>query len=184
LSTAPRVIAVVTGSRADYNIYLPMLRLIDADPDLKMNLIVTGSHLAPEFGLTVTTIEDDGFAIADRIEVLLSSDTPEGIAKSMGLGTIAFAQYFARARPDILLVSADRFEMHSAVIAALPFKIPVAHIEGGDLTQGAIDDSLRHSMTKLSHLHFVSNSEAAQRVLQLGEEPWRNTEQKRSSPDP
>ena len=173
MSKNPRVIAVVTGSRADYNIYLPVLRRIQAEPDLKLHLIVSGMHLAPEFGLTVATIEADGFEVAERVEMLLSSDTPEGIAKSMGLGTIGFAQSFARFRPDILLISEDRFEMHAAAVAALPFKIPIAHIEGGDLTQGAIDDALRHSMTKLSHLHFVSTDESARRVLQLGEEPWR-----------
>jgi len=173
LSNLPRVISVVTGSRADYNIYLPVLRRIDADPELKLHLIVTGTHLAPEFGRTIETIEADGFEVSDRVEMLISSDTPEAIAMSMGLGTIGFAQSYARSRPDILLVSADRFEMHAATIAALPFMIPVAHIEGGDLTQGAIDDALRHSMTKLSHLHFVSNEEAARRVMQLGEEPWR-----------
>jgi UDP-N-acetylglucosamine 2-epimerase (non-hydrolysing)/GDP/UDP-N,N'-diacetylbacillosamine 2-epimerase (hydrolysing) len=105
--------------------------------------------------------------------MLLSSDTPEGIAKSMGLGTIGFAQVYARSRPDILLVLGDRFEMHAAALAALPFKIPVAHVHGGEMTQGAIDDALRHSITKLSHLHFVATEEYGRRVMQLGEEPWR-----------
>ena len=130
-------------------------------------------HLSPEFGLTVKAIESDGFEIGDRIEMLLSSDTPEGIAKSMGLGTIGMAQSYARKRPDILMVLGDRFEMHAAALAALPFKIPVAHIHGGELTEGAIDDALRHSITKLSHLHFVSTEQYAHRVIQLGEEPWR-----------
>lgn len=169
----PRIIGVVSVSRADYSICLPVLRRIQADPDLELHLIISGMHLSPEFGSTVNAIEADGFDIGDRVEMLLSTDTPEGIAKSMGLGTIGFAQVFARTRPDILIVAADRFEMHAAAVAALPFKIPIAHIEGGDLTEGAIDDALRHSMTKLSHLHFVSTDEYARRVKQLGEEPWR-----------
>ena len=168
-----RTIGVVTVARSDYGIYLPLLRRIQQDPDLSLRLIVSGMHLSPEFGLTVKAIEDDGFEIEERVEMLLSSDTPEGIAKSMGLGTIGFAQVYAHFRPDILVVLGDRFEMHAAAVAALPFKIPVAHIHGGELTQGAIDDALRHSMTKLSHLHFVSTQEYAQRVKQLGEEPWR-----------
>jgi len=130
-------------------------------------------HLSAEFGSTVKTIEADGYPIGDRIEMLLSSDSPEGIAGSMGLGTMGMAQAYARHRPDILVVLGDRFEMHAAAVAALPFKIPVAHIHGGELTEGAIDDALRHSLTKLSHLHFVSTQEYCDRVVQLGEEPWR-----------
>ncbi|MBN1859353.1 UDP-N-acetylglucosamine 2-epimerase (hydrolyzing) [Candidatus Bipolaricaulota bacterium] len=168
-----RTIGVVTTSRADYGIYLPILREIVACPDLQLHLIVSGMHLSPEFGLTVRNIEADGFAVSDRVEMLLSSDSPEGVAKGMGMGLIGFSQIFARSRPDILLVLGDRFEMHSAALAALPFKIPVGHIHGGELTEGAIDDALRHSMTKLSHLHFVSTEEYAQRIIQMGEEPWR-----------
>lgn len=171
--TRARTIGVVTVGRADYAICLPVLRRIQADKDLRLHLIVAGMHLSPEFGRTADAIVADGFEIADRIEMLLSSDTPEGIGTSMGLGTIGFARSFARSRPDILVVLADRFEMHAAAVAALPFGIPVAHIEGGDLTEGAIDDAFRHSITKLSHLHFVSTEEYARRVVQLGEEPWR-----------
>jgi UDP-N-acetylglucosamine 2-epimerase (non-hydrolysing)/GDP/UDP-N,N'-diacetylbacillosamine 2-epimerase (hydrolysing) len=163
----------VTVARSDYGIYLPVLRRIQADTQLRLHMLVSGMHLSPGFGLTVEAIEADGFEIGERIEMLLSSDTPQGIAKSMGLGTIGFAQAYARLRPDILLVLGDRFEMHSAVVAALPFKIPVAHIHGGELTEGAIDDALRHSITKLSHLHFVATEEYRGRVLQMGEEPWR-----------
>ena len=170
-----RTIGVITVARSDYGIYLPVLREIQSDPDLRLHLIVAGMHLSPEFGLTVKTIEADGFEIAERVEMLLSSDTPEGIAKSMGLGAMGFSQAYTRCRPDILLVLGDRFEMHSAALAALPFKIPVAHIHGGEITEGAIDDALRHSMTKLSHLHFVSTGEYGRRVLQMGEEPWRVT---------
>jgi len=170
-----RTVDVVTVGRSDYGIYLPILRQIQADPDLRLRLIVAGAHLSPEFGLTATLIERDGFVIAERVEMLLSSDSPEGIAKSMGLGTIGFAQVYARSRPDVLVVLGDRFEMFVAALAALPFKIPVAHIHGGELTEFAMDDALRHSMTKLSHLHFVSTPEHAGRVHQLGEEPWRVT---------
>ncbi|MBE3119316.1 MAG: UDP-N-acetylglucosamine 2-epimerase (hydrolyzing) [Candidatus Atribacteria bacterium] len=170
-----RTIGVVTVGRSDYGIYLPILRRIQADPDLRLHLIVSGAHLAPGFGLTVNTIQADGFEIGDRIEMLLASDSPEGIAKSTGIGVIGFAQAFARFRPDILLVLGDRFEMHAAALAALPFNIPVAHIHGGEVTQGAMDDALRHSLTKLSHLHFVSTPEYALRVAQLGEEGWRIT---------
>jgi len=168
-----RNITVVTVGRSDYGIYLPLLRKIQADPDLRLRLIVSGMHLSPEFGRTIKTIQEDDFEIIDQVEMLLSSDSPEGISKSMGLGSIGFAQSYARFRPDVLVVLGDRFEMHAAVLAALPFKIPVAHIHGGEVTQGAIDESLRHSITKLSHLHFVSTPEYAQRVIQLGEEPWR-----------
>ena len=130
-------------------------------------------HLSPEFGLTAQVIESDGFEIGDRVEMLLSSDSPEGIAKSMGLGTIGFAQAYSHCRPDILLVFGDRFEMHAAVVAAVPFKIPVAHIHGGELTQGAFDESLRHSITKMSHLHFAATDAYRRRIIQMGEEPWR-----------
>lgn len=168
-----RTIGIVTVARSDYSIFLPVLRKIQSDRDLALRLIVSGTHLSPEFGLTVRAIEADSFEISDRVEVILSADTPGSIAKSMGLGLIGFAQAFARLRPDILVVLGDRFEMHSAALAALPFRIPVAHLHGGEITQGAIDDALRHSITKLSHLHFVATAEYARRVVQLGEEPWR-----------
>ena len=171
--TQTRTIGAVTVARSDYGIYLPVLRRIQEDPDLRLHLYVAGMHLSPEFGLTVRAIEADGFEIRDQVEMLLSSDTPEAIAKSMGLGTIGFAQAYARSRPDILMVLGDRFEMHSAAVAAIPFKVPVAHIHGGEITEGAIDDAFRHSMTKLSHLHFVATEEFGRRVLQMGEEPWR-----------
>jgi len=168
-------VGLVTVGRSDYSIYLPVLRRLEAEPGLDLKIIAAGMHLSPEFGSTVEAIEADGFQVAERVEALLSSDTPEGLAKSVGLGVIGFAQLFGRFRPDILVVLGDRFEMYAAAIAALPFNLPVAHIHGGELTQGAIDDSLRHSMTKLAHLHFVSTEEYARRVIQLGEEPWRVT---------
>ncbi|MDP1808991.1 MAG: UDP-N-acetylglucosamine 2-epimerase [Actinomycetota bacterium] len=168
-----RTIGVVTVARSDYGIYLPILCRLQDDPDLRLSLIVSGMHLSPEFGLTVKEIEADGFDITERVEMLLSSDTPEGVAKSMGLGLLGFAQLFGRWRPDILLVLGDRFEMHAAALASLPFKIPVAHIHGGESTEGAIDEALRHSITKMSHLHFVTTDLYRRRVIGMGEEPWR-----------
>lgn len=168
-------IGVVTCARSDYGIYLPILKKIRAHSQFDLRLYVTGMHLSPEFGLTVSMCAKDGFAIYERIEMLLSSDTPEGIAKSMGLGTIGFAQSFSRSKPDILLLMGDRFEMHTAAVSSLPFKIPIAHIHGGEATSGLIDESIRHSITKMSHLHFPSTDEYAQRILQMGEEKWRIT---------
>ena len=168
-----RNIAVVTVARSDYGIYQSVLRAIQAEPELKLQLIATGTHLALEFGLTVEMIERDGFVVSERIETLLDSDTPSAIAKSTGLGVIGFADVFARNRPDVLVVLGDRFDMYAAALAALPFKIPVAHLHGGEVTYGAIDEALRHSLTKLSHLHFAATQDSAQRVIQLGEEPWR-----------
>ena len=170
-----RTIGIVTGSRADYGIYRPLLQDITADASLELLLYVTGTHLSAEFGGTSQAIEADGFPIAERIEVILASDTPQSIAKSMGLGTIGFGQVFSKRRPDLLMVLGDRFEMHAAALAALPFKIPVAHVHGGETTEGAFDDALRHSMTKLSHLHFASTEVYRQRLIQMGEEPWRVT---------
>jgi len=163
---------VVTVGRSDYGIFLPVLREISEDPDLKLCLIATGMHLSPEFGLTVEAIENDGFNVDDRIEMLLSSDSPEGVAKSVGLGIIGFAQAYSRFQPDILLVLGDRFETLAAVTASLPYQIPVAHIHGGESTEGLIDEPIRHSI-KMSHLHFTSMERYAERVIQMGEEPWR-----------
>jgi UDP-hydrolysing UDP-N-acetyl-D-glucosamine 2-epimerase len=168
-----RTIGVVSVARSDYGIYLPILKKIQADPELDLHILAGGMHLSPEFGMTVEAFATDGFTVGECIEMLLSSDSPEGIAKSMGLGLIGFSQAYARRKPDILLVLGDRFEMHSAALAALPFKIPIAHIHGGEVTRGAMDDALRHSLTKLSHLHFVATDEYARRVVQLGEDPER-----------
>ena len=170
-----RTVAVVTTSRADYGSLRPVLRAIASSEDLQLRVLVTGMHLSPEFGSTVRDIEDDDLAPVERVEMLLSSDTPEAVAKSMGLGTIGFAQLFGRSRPDIVVAFGDRFEMHAAALATLPFKIPLAHIHGGEVTEGAMDEALRHSMTKMSHLHFVSTEAYAHRVMQMGEEPWRVT---------
>lgn len=168
-----RTIGVVTTARSDYGILLPVLRAIEADSELRLHLIAGGMHLAPEFGRTIDQIQRDGFRIGDRVEMLLASDSPKGIAMSMGIGVAAYAESYSRFKPDILVVLGDRFEMHAAALAALPFAIPVAHIHGGEVTVGAIDDALRHSMTKLSHIHFAATEEYRQRIIQLGEAPWR-----------
>lgn len=166
-------ITVVTGARSEYGIYQPVLRKLHEDEELDLNLIVTGMHLAPEFGMTVSAVEADGFAIRDRVEMLLASDSPEGVAKSVGLGVIGFAQAYAKCRPDLLLVLGDRFEMLAAVLASMTFKIPIAHIHGGESTEGLIDEPIRHSITKMSHLHFAATETYARRIIQMGEQPQR-----------
>ncbi len=166
-------VAVVTTSRADYShLYWP-LKVIDAHPDLDLKLIVLASHLSPEFGNTVREIEADGFAIAARLECLLSSDTDIGMAKSIGLATLSLADALGAMRPDILLLIADRYEMLAPASVALALRIPMAHIEGGELSQGAIDDAVRNALTKMSHLHFTSTDRARARVISMGEEAWR-----------
>ena len=170
-----RTIGVVSTSRADYGIYRPVLRAIEATDGLHARLLVSGSHLSSRFGLSVREIEEDGFEIAERVEIPLEADGPGDIAGAMGRAVSGFAEAFGRCRPDLVAVLGDRYEMHAAALAALPFKIPVAHLHGGEVTEGAIDDSLRHAMTKLSHLHFVATEEYGRRVVQLGEEPWRVT---------
>ena len=162
---------MVTGSRADYGLLYWVIRAIQDDGDFFLQLVVSGSHLSPEFGLTYKIIEDDGFFIDAKVEMLLSSDSPVGIAKSIGMGTIGFADAFARLKPDLLLLLGDRFEILSATQAAMVARIPIAHIAGGDITEGAYDDSIRHATTKMAHLHFVTNEDAASRVRQLGEDP-------------
>lgn len=166
-----RKICVVTGSRAEYGLLYWVMQEIRAAEELELQLIVTGMHLSPEFGLTYRVIEQDGFAIDATVEMLLSSDTPVGITKSMGVGLIGFADALDRLRPDLLLLLGDRFEMLAAAQAALIALVPIAHIAGGDTTEGAFDEAIRHSITKMSHLHFVTNAVSAQRVRQLGEAP-------------
>ncbi len=168
-----RKISIVTVARSDYGIYRPVLKALAKESNLEVTLWVSGMHLSPEFGLTYQEIEQDGFSIEEKVEMLISGDSPEAIGKSIGLGVIGFSQVMARSRPDILVVLGDRFEMYAAALASLPFQIPLVHIHGGEVTEGAIDDSLRHSLTKLSHFHFVSCQEYRSRVIQLGEEPWR-----------
>lgn len=168
-------IGVITVARSDYGILMPLLRAISAEPSLQLSLIVGGMHLAPEFGRTIDMIIADGFSPAASVEMLLSSDTPLGTAKSIGIGVMGFADTYARVKPDILVAMGDRFEMHAAVLAALPFNIPIAHIHGGEVTEGAMDDSLRHGITKIAHLHFAATQQYADRVIRMGEEPWRVT---------
>ena len=168
-----RRIGIVTVGRSDYGIYRPVLDAIRADPALELGLYVSGTHLSPAFEMTVREIEADEYPIVERIEMLVSSDTPSGIAMSMGLGTMGFARAFARNPPDILVILGDRFEMHAAAAAAVPFCLPIAHIHGGEITEGAFDNALRHSLTKLSHLHFASTELAARRIIAMGESPER-----------
>ncbi len=164
---------VVTGSRAEYGLLYWALREIESAPDLELQLVVTGMHLSSEFGLTVQQIEDDGFEINHRVEMLLSSDSAVGITKSTGLGMIGFADAFSSLKPDIVLLLGDRFELLAAASAALFAVIPIAHIHGGEVTAGAFDDAIRHSITKMSHLHFTSTEIYRNRVIQLGEDPDR-----------
>lgn len=170
-----RRIAVLTTSRADYGLLGSVIDGIEADPALDLCLVVSGTHLVPAHGLTARAIEADGRAVSERVEMLLAADTPRAVATSMGLGMIAFAEVLERRRPDLLVVLGDRFEILSAAAAALPLRVPVAHIHGGEATFGALDEQVRHAVTKLSHLHFVATAEYARRVEQLGEEPWRVT---------
>ena len=168
-----RKICVITGTRAEYGLMCLVMQGIKSDPALTLQVIVTGTHLSPEFGLTYREIEKDGFKIDRKIEMLTSSDTPTGIAKSMGLGLIGFADALNELKPDLIVVLGDRFEIFAAVAAALVARIPVAHLHGGETTEGAFDEALRHSITKMSHLHFVAAQEYRQRVIQLGEQPER-----------
>ena len=166
-----RKICAVTGSRADYGVLYWLLKEISIDPALELQLVATAMHLSPEFGLTYRQIEEDGFAIDAKVEMLLSSDTPTGIAKSVGLGVIGFADVFHSLQPDVLLLTGDRFETLAAAQTALLAGIRIAHVSGGDTTEGAYDESIRHSLTKMSHLHFVTNELSARRVRQMGENP-------------
>jgi UDP-hydrolysing UDP-N-acetyl-D-glucosamine 2-epimerase len=166
-------IAVVTTSRADYShLYWPLKELANR-PDVDLNLIVLASHLSPEFGLTVREIERDGFPIVARLECLLSSDSDVGMAKSIGVAVLSLTDCLAAMRPDVLLLIADRYEMLAPAAVALALRIPIAHIEGGEISRGAIDDAVRNALTKMSHVHFTSTNGARERVISMGEEPWR-----------
>lgn len=168
-----RKICIITGTRAEYGLMRWVMQGIKDDSELTLQVIATGMHLSPEFGLTYQAIEQDGFQIDRKVEMLTSSDTPVGIAKSMGLGLIGFADALNELRPDLIVVLGDRFEIFSAVSAALVARIPVAHLHGGEATEGLIDEAIRHSITKMSHLHFVAAEAYRQRVIQLGEQPDR-----------
>jgi len=164
-------ICVVTGTRAEYGLLYWLIKGIHEDPDLELQLIVTGMHLSPEFGLTWKQIENDGFPIERKIEILLSSDTAVGISKSVALAQISFAEAFEQLEPEVIVLLGDRSEIFAASSAALFAGIPIAHIHGGELTEGAYDDAIRHSITKMSHLHFTATEQYRLRVIQLGEQP-------------
>lgn len=166
-------ICVVTATRAEYGLLKPIMGLLKNSEEFLLQVIVTGAHLSPEFGLTYKQIEQDGFTADEKVEMLLSSDTSNAIAKSMGLGMIGYADAFTRLNPDLLIILGDRYEMLAVAAAATVFKIPIAHLHGGEITEGAYDDAIRHAITKLSHLHFTSTAQYRKRVIQMGEQPDR-----------
>jgi GDP/UDP-N,N'-diacetylbacillosamine 2-epimerase (hydrolysing) len=166
-----RKICVITGTRAEYGLLRWIMQGIKDDAELTLQVIATGMHLSPEFGLTYREMESDGFQIDRKVEMLTSSDTSVGVAKSIGLGVIGFADALNELKPDLIVVLGDRFEIFAAVSTALVARMPVAHLHGGETTEGAFDEALRHSITKMSHLHFVAAEEYRQRVIQLGEQP-------------
>jgi UDP-N-acetylglucosamine 2-epimerase (non-hydrolysing)/GDP/UDP-N,N'-diacetylbacillosamine 2-epimerase (hydrolysing) len=168
-----RTIAVITTSRADYSHLRWVLHDLDAHPDVELRLIVVGAQLTGEFGRAVDEIERDGLRVDEPVECLLSSDTDVGMAKTIGVATLGLAEVLSRLRPELLLLIADRYELLAPASVALSLRIPVAHIEGGEVSEGAIDDAVRNALTKLSHLHFVPTAAARERVLAMGEEPWR-----------
>jgi UDP-N-acetylglucosamine 2-epimerase (non-hydrolysing)/GDP/UDP-N,N'-diacetylbacillosamine 2-epimerase (hydrolysing) len=164
-------ICVITGSRAEYGLMSRLMQIIKDDDDLELQIIATNMHLSPEFGLTYKEIEEDDFIIDKKVYMLLSSDTPTATAKSVGLGTIGFADAYEDLRPDMILILGDRYEILAAATTALFYKIPIIHLYGGEITEGAYDDSIRHAITKMAHLHFTSTEEYRQRVIQMGENP-------------
>lgn len=168
-----RKICIITGTRAEYGILSHLMHLIEHCDDLHLQIIATNMHLSPEFGLTYKEIENDGFLINKKVHMLISSDTENATVKSIGLASIGFADAYDDLKPDLILILGDRYEMLAAATAALIYKIPVAHLHGGEITEGAYDDSIRHSITKMSHLHFTSTNEYRKRVIQLGESPDR-----------
>jgi UDP-hydrolysing UDP-N-acetyl-D-glucosamine 2-epimerase len=171
--SARRTIAVVTTSRADYgHLYWP-LKELQARPDIDLRLIAIGASLSPEFGHAVTEIVRDGFEVHERVECLLSSDTDVGMAKTIGIATLGLSEILGRMRPDVLLLIADRYELLAPASVALALRIPMAHIEGGEVSEGAIDDAVRNALTKMSHIHFTPTEGARRRVLAMGEEEWR-----------
>jgi UDP-hydrolysing UDP-N-acetyl-D-glucosamine 2-epimerase len=173
MSQLMRRVCVCTGTRAEYGLLLPLIRQIDEDPELTLQLLVTGQHLAPQFGNTVKEIEADGLTISAQVEMLMASDSGVSIAKSMSLGLSGFADALSRLSPDLIVVLGDRYEILAAATAALALRIPIAHLHGGEATEGLIDEAIRHSVTKMAHLHFTSTETYRQRVIQLGEQPDR-----------
>ncbi|MCX6127138.1 MAG: UDP-N-acetylglucosamine 2-epimerase, partial [Proteobacteria bacterium] len=170
MKSPKRKICVVTGSRAEYGLLFWLLKEIDADPELELQLVVTGSHLSSEFGKTESYILKDGFKISYRVDALIANDSIVATTKSTGIGIIGFADCFANLAPDVLLVLGDRFEVFSAVVAAMIARVPIAHLHGGETTEGVIDEAIRHSISKMSHLHFVAAEAYGRRLGQMGEE--------------
>ncbi len=168
-----RKICVITGTRAEFGLLRWLMHELQSHPDLELQVVATGMHLSPEFGLTYREVEQSGFEINAKVEMLLSADTATAVSKSMGIGLIGFADVFERLSPDIIVVLGDRFEIFSAASAALIAGIPIAHLHGGEKTEGAYDEAIRHSITKMSHLHFVAAQDYQRRVIQLGEQPER-----------
>lgn len=166
-----RKICVITGTRAEYGLLFWTMKALQADQSIDLTVCVTGMHLSPEFGLTYKKISEDGFIINEKVETLLSSDTTVGVSKSIGLGIISFSEVFERIKPDLILVLGDRYEIFAACTAAMISRIPIAHCHGGEATEGLIDEAIRHSITKMSQIHFTSTEEYKNRVIQLGEQP-------------
>lgn len=166
-------ICILTATRAEYGLLKPIIKKLNMTKGFEVCIVVTGAHLSTEFGLTYKEIEQDGIKIDEKIEIILSADTPSAISKSMGLAMISFADYFERLKPDMLVVLGDRYETLAIVAVAMNQRIPIAHLYGGETTEGAIDESIRHAITKLSYLHFTSTEEYRNRVIQLGENPER-----------
>ena len=173
MSQEKKKVSIITGTRADYGLLYPLLKRLEKDEMFELQIIATGMHLSPEFGMTYREIEEDGFLINEKVEMLLSSDTQTAITKSVGIGIMSFADVFKRMKPDLLIVLGDRFETFAAAVSAFMAQIPIAHLHGGELTEGVIDDAFRHSITKMSYLHFTSAEEYRRRVIQLGESPER-----------
>jgi GDP/UDP-N,N'-diacetylbacillosamine 2-epimerase (hydrolysing) len=166
-----KTVCVVTGTRAEYGLLRWVMEGIEKSPSLNLQLVVTGMHLSPEFGLTVNEIKSDGFVVNRCVEMLVSSDTPTGITKSIGLGLTGFADVMMDLEPDLVLILGDRYEILAAAISAMIARVPLAHLHGGEATEGSIDEAIRHSITKMSHIHFVATDEYRNRVIQLGEQP-------------
>lgn len=168
-----RTVCVVTVARSDWGLYLPVARRIAAEPGLALQIVAAGTHVDPRYGATIDEIEADGFAVDERVDTVDDEDTPAAIVRAMARATAGFGAAYARLRPDLVLLLGDRYEMHAAAVAAVPFRLPVAHIQGGESTEGAIDEHFRHSITKLAHLHFPSTQLYGKRLVQMGEDPAR-----------
>ncbi len=168
-----KIISILTATRAEYGLLRPLILKLQKFGEFDIRVVVTGAHLSPEFGLTYKEIEQDSIEIDKKIEILLSSDTPSSISKSMGLAMIGFSDYFAELKPDLLIVLGDRYETLAVCCVAMNQRIPIAHLYGGETTEGAVDESIRHAITKFSYLHFTSTEEYRKRVIQLGEDPSR-----------